>query len=37
MNGRMRWLTVNLPDAIRLRERILTPTDRFDQVERSVL
>jgi O-methyltransferase involved in polyketide biosynthesis len=28
-NGRMRWLSVDLPDAIRLRERFLPPTDRF--------
>jgi O-methyltransferase involved in polyketide biosynthesis len=28
-NGRMRWLSVDLPDAMRLRERFLTPTDRF--------
>jgi O-methyltransferase involved in polyketide biosynthesis len=27
-NGRMRWLTVNLPEAIRLREMFLQPTDR---------
>jgi O-methyltransferase involved in polyketide biosynthesis len=28
-NGRMRWLSVDPPDAMRLRERFLTPTDRF--------
>jgi O-methyltransferase involved in polyketide biosynthesis len=28
-NARMRWLTVDLTDAIRLREHFLTPTDRF--------
>jgi O-methyltransferase involved in polyketide biosynthesis len=28
-NGRMRWLSVDLPDAMQLRERFLTPTDRF--------
>jgi O-methyltransferase involved in polyketide biosynthesis len=28
-NGRMRWLTVDLPEAIRLRETFLPPTDRF--------
>jgi O-methyltransferase involved in polyketide biosynthesis len=28
-NGRMRWLSVDLPDAMRLRERFLTPTARF--------
>jgi hypothetical protein len=28
-NGRMTWLSVDLPDAIRLRERFLAPTHRF--------
>ncbi len=28
-NGRMRWLSVDLPEAISLRERFLPPTDRF--------
>jgi hypothetical protein len=28
-NGRMRWLSVDLPNAISLRERFLPPTDRF--------
>src|SRR6185312_7447825 len=28
-NGRMRWLSVDLPDAIRLREYFIPPTDRF--------
>jgi O-methyltransferase involved in polyketide biosynthesis len=28
-NRRMRWLSVDLPDAMRLRERFLAPTDRF--------
>jgi O-methyltransferase involved in polyketide biosynthesis len=28
-NGRMRWLSVDLPDAMRVRERFLRPTDRF--------
>ena len=36
-NGRMRWLTVGLPDAIRLRERFLTPTDRFRHFAGSAL
>jgi O-methyltransferase involved in polyketide biosynthesis len=36
-NGRMRWLTVDLPDAIRLRERFLTPTDRFRHFAGSAL
>jgi O-methyltransferase involved in polyketide biosynthesis len=36
-NGRMRWLSVDLPDAIRLRERFLTPTDRFRHIAVSAL
>lgn len=28
-NGRMRWLSVDLPEAIRVREEFLQPTDRF--------
>jgi O-methyltransferase involved in polyketide biosynthesis len=36
-NGRMRWLTVDLPDAIRLRECFLTPTDRFRHFAGSAL
>ena len=36
-NGRMRWLSVDLPDAIRLRERFLAPTDRFRHVAASAL
>jgi O-methyltransferase involved in polyketide biosynthesis len=28
-NGQMRWLSVDLPDAMQLRERFLTPTSRF--------
>jgi len=36
-NGRMRWLTVDLPDAIRLRERFLAPTQRFRHVAASAL
>lgn len=28
-NGKMRWLTVDLPDAIRVREHFIRPTDRF--------
>lgn len=31
-NGTMRWLSVDLPDAIRLRERFLKPTDRFRHI-----
>jgi O-methyltransferase involved in polyketide biosynthesis len=31
-NGRLRWLSVDLPDAIRLRERFLTPSDRFSHI-----
>jgi O-methyltransferase involved in polyketide biosynthesis len=36
-NGRIRWLTVDLPDAIRLRERFLPPTDRFRHIACSAL
>jgi O-methyltransferase involved in polyketide biosynthesis len=36
-NGRMRWLTVDLPDAIRLRKRCLAPTDRFRHIAASAL
>ena len=36
-NGRMRWLSVDLPDAIRLRERFLAPTCRFLHVAVSAL
>jgi O-methyltransferase involved in polyketide biosynthesis len=36
-NGRMRWLTVDLPDAIRLRERFLPPTDRHHHIAASAL
>jgi O-methyltransferase involved in polyketide biosynthesis len=36
-NGRMRWLSVDLPDAIRLRERFLPPTDRFRHIAVSAL
>ncbi len=36
-NGRMRWLSVDLPDAIRLRERFLAPTDRFRHLAISAL
>src|SRR5579883_1518782 len=28
-NGRVRWLSVDFSDAIRLRERYIPPTDRF--------
>jgi O-methyltransferase involved in polyketide biosynthesis len=36
-NGRMRWLSVDLPDAIRLRERFFTPTHRFRHIAASAL
>ena len=36
-NGRMRWLSVDLPDAIRMREIFLQPTDRFSHVSVSAL
>jgi O-methyltransferase involved in polyketide biosynthesis len=36
-NGRMRWLSVDLPEAIRLRERFLPPTDRFRHLAMSAL
>jgi O-methyltransferase involved in polyketide biosynthesis len=36
-NGRMRWLSVDLPDAIRLRERFLTPNQRFRHIAASAL
>jgi O-methyltransferase involved in polyketide biosynthesis len=36
-NGRLRWLSVDLPDAIRLRERFLTPTPRFCHIAASAL
>jgi O-methyltransferase involved in polyketide biosynthesis len=36
-NGRMRWLSVDLPDAIQLREHFLPPTDRFRHISLSVL
>jgi O-methyltransferase involved in polyketide biosynthesis len=36
-NGRMRWCTVDLPAAIRLRERFLTPNPRFQHVAASVV
>jgi O-methyltransferase involved in polyketide biosynthesis len=36
-NGRMRWLSVDLPEAIRLRERFIAPTDRFRHVAVSAL
>lgn len=35
-NGRMTWLTVDLPPAIRLRERFLPPSKRFRHVASSV-
>lgn len=36
-NGRMRWLSVDLPDAIRLRAHFLPPTDRFRHLAVSAL
>ncbi len=36
-NGRMRWCSVDLPAAVRLRERFLTPTDRFRHIAASVV
>jgi O-methyltransferase involved in polyketide biosynthesis len=36
-NGRMRWLSVDLPEAIRLRECFISPTDRFRHLAASAL
>jgi len=36
-NGRMRWLTVDLPDAIVLRERFIRPNPRFSHLPVSAL
>jgi O-methyltransferase involved in polyketide biosynthesis len=36
-NGRMRWLSVDLPDAIRLREQFFAPTHRFRHIAASAL
>jgi len=36
-NGRMRWLSVDLPEAIRLRECFVPPTDRFRHLAASAL
>lgn len=36
-NGRVRWLSVDLPNAIRLRERFLPPTNRFRHIAVSAL
>jgi O-methyltransferase involved in polyketide biosynthesis len=36
-NGRIRWLSVDLPDAIRLREHFLPPTHRFRHIAISAL
>jgi O-methyltransferase involved in polyketide biosynthesis len=36
-NGRMQWLSVDLPDAIRLRERFFAPTGRFRHIAASAL
>ncbi|OTP75672.1 putative O-methyltransferase [Caballeronia sordidicola] len=35
-NGRMRWLTVDLPDAIELREQFLPSSRRFNHIAASV-
>ncbi|SIQ85138.1 MULTISPECIES: class I SAM-dependent methyltransferase [Acidiphilium] len=36
-NGRMRWLSVDLPEAIRLRELFLPPTERFRHLAMNAL
>jgi O-methyltransferase involved in polyketide biosynthesis len=36
-NGRVRWLSVDLPDSIRLRERFIPPTARFRHLALSAL
>jgi O-methyltransferase involved in polyketide biosynthesis len=36
-NGRLRWLSVDLPDAIRLRESFIAPTERFRHISVSAL
>ncbi len=36
-NGRVRWLSVDLPEAIRLREAFLPPTNRFRHLALSAL
>jgi O-methyltransferase involved in polyketide biosynthesis len=36
-NGRMRWLSVDLPEAIRLRHRLIEPTERFRHIAASAL
>ncbi len=36
-NGRMRWLSVDLPHAISLREQFITPTERFSHLAASAL
>jgi O-methyltransferase involved in polyketide biosynthesis len=36
-NGRMRWLSVDLPHAISLRERFIAPTSRFTHLAASAL
>ena len=36
-NGQVRWISVDLPEAILLRERFLPPTDRFRHVATSAL
>jgi O-methyltransferase involved in polyketide biosynthesis len=36
-NGRMRWLSVDVPAAMELREHFLIPTDRFHHVASSAL
>jgi len=36
-NGRLRWLSVDLPDAMKLRERFIAPTERFRHIAVSAL
>ncbi len=36
-NGRMRWLSVDLPHAMSLREQFITPTSRFSHLSASAL
>jgi O-methyltransferase involved in polyketide biosynthesis len=36
-NGRLSWLSVDLPDAIGLRERFIAPTERFRHISVSAL
>ena len=36
-NGKIRWLTVDLPESIAIREEFISPTDRFRHVAKSAL